>query len=169
MQLPDSRDVKVQLDRILATPLFQFSKRYPAFLRYIVEKTLEGAADTLKERTLGVAVFGRSPDYDTSADPVVRNTASNWSSRNSWAFAWSRSRDAARRSVPSRGRLARRFSTAASAVLAFKASDLAWNWRSSTSSSGSNPLRRASSWARGVASVNPFRIRTEASRMPKSP
>jgi hypothetical protein len=65
-----------QLDRILATPLFQHSKRYPAFLRYVVEQTLRGAGDELKERTLGIVVFKRVPDYDTSADPVVRNTAS---------------------------------------------------------------------------------------------
>jgi hypothetical protein len=65
-----------QLDRILSTPLFQHSKRYPAFLRHVVEQTLGGTSDDLKERTLGIAVFRRSPEYDTSADPVVRNTAS---------------------------------------------------------------------------------------------
>jgi hypothetical protein len=75
-ECPDSASVLPQLDRILSTPLFQHSKRYPAFLRYVVEQTLRGANDELKERTLGIAVFGRSPDYDTSADPVVRNTAS---------------------------------------------------------------------------------------------
>jgi hypothetical protein len=40
-----------------------------------VETTLEGASEHLKERTLGVEVFGREPAYDTSADPVVRTTA----------------------------------------------------------------------------------------------
>jgi hypothetical protein len=65
-----------QLDRILSTPLFQHSKRYPAFLRHVVEETLRGASDELKERTLGITVFRRLPEYDTSADPVVRNTAS---------------------------------------------------------------------------------------------
>jgi hypothetical protein len=64
------------LDRILSTPLFQHSKRYPTFLRHVVEQTLRGAGDDLKERTLGITVFRRSPEYDTSADPVVRNTAS---------------------------------------------------------------------------------------------
>ena len=72
----DSTAVLAQLDRILSTPLFQHSKRYPTFLRYVVEQTLRGAGDDLKERTLGIAVFRRSPEYDTSADPVVRNTAS---------------------------------------------------------------------------------------------
>jgi hypothetical protein len=72
----DSAVVLAQLDRILSTPLFQYSKRYPTFLRYVVELTLRGEGDELKERTLGIAVFKRSPEYDTSADPVVRNTAS---------------------------------------------------------------------------------------------
>ena len=75
-ELPDTSSALAQLDRILSTPLFQHSKRYPAFLRYVVEQTVRGLSDELKERTLGIAVFGRSPDYDTSADPVVRNTAS---------------------------------------------------------------------------------------------
>ncbi|MBI4893129.1 MAG: hypothetical protein HY821_21070 [Acidobacteria bacterium] len=64
-----------QLERMLANPLFRHSKRYPALLRYLVEQTLEGGASELKERTLGIAVFGRKPDYDTNADPVVRTTA----------------------------------------------------------------------------------------------
>jgi hypothetical protein len=44
-------------------------------LRYIVEKALAGEADSLKERTIGVEVFERSPNYDTNADTVVRYTA----------------------------------------------------------------------------------------------
>jgi hypothetical protein len=51
---------------------FAASKRYPCLLRYIVEQTLAGNEDNLKERTLGVEVFHRPPDYDTNLDPVVR-------------------------------------------------------------------------------------------------
>jgi hypothetical protein len=65
----------MQLGRMLANPLFKNSKRYPNLLRYIVEQTLEGEQDELRERTLGVEVFGRGPDYDTNADPIVRATA----------------------------------------------------------------------------------------------
>jgi hypothetical protein len=36
---------------------------------------VEGRTDSLKERALGVAIFERPPDYDTSQDPIVRNTA----------------------------------------------------------------------------------------------
>lgn len=64
-----------ELDRILASPHFCNSKRYPALLRYIVESTLAGRAESLKERTLGVEIFGRPADYDTNSDTIVRYTA----------------------------------------------------------------------------------------------
>src|ERR1700682_3653086 len=67
--------IRQQLERMLSNPLFKNSKRYPNLLRYIVEHTLEGFPGELKERTLGVEVFGREPSYDTNADPVVRATA----------------------------------------------------------------------------------------------
>ncbi|HEY3740373.1 MAG TPA: hypothetical protein VGL53_11035, partial [Bryobacteraceae bacterium] len=73
---PIERDaVQVQLERMLASPLFRNSKRYPCFLRFVVEHSLAGERDALKERVLGVRVFGREPDYDTNEDPVVRVTA----------------------------------------------------------------------------------------------
>jgi hypothetical protein len=40
-----------------------------------VEKRLEGDIDGLKERLLGIEVFGRDPDYNTTQDPVVRTSA----------------------------------------------------------------------------------------------
>lgn len=71
----EERDgVREQLERMLETHHFRQSRRYPALLRFIVEETLEGRGDLLKERILGVEVFGRDPSYDTSSDPVVRVT-----------------------------------------------------------------------------------------------
>jgi hypothetical protein len=67
--------VLAQLHRILANSLFKNSRRYPNLLRYLVERTLDGSEGDLKERTLGIDVFGREPDYDTNLDPVVRTTA----------------------------------------------------------------------------------------------
>ena len=67
--------IREQLERILASPLFKNSKRYPNLLRFVVERALEGHTEPLKERTLGIEVFGREPDYDTNLDPVVRTTA----------------------------------------------------------------------------------------------
>jgi hypothetical protein len=72
----DRKLVQKELDSILASYHFRGSKRYPAMLKYVVGAALEGHAGDLKERTLGVEVFGRDPDYDTSADPVVRFSAS---------------------------------------------------------------------------------------------
>ena len=71
----DAPQIQAQLERILANPLFKNSKRYPNLLRYVVEQTLDGHPGELKERTLGIEVFGRDPDYDTNLDPVVRTTA----------------------------------------------------------------------------------------------
>jgi hypothetical protein len=65
------------LDRIIASPAFQSSKRAHDFLRYIVEHALAGDPGHLKERSIGVAVFGREPDYDTGADAVVRVAAND--------------------------------------------------------------------------------------------
>jgi len=67
--------IRIQLERMLANPLFKNSKRYPNLLRYIVEETLEGEQEELRERTLGVEVFHREPNYDSNADPIVRATA----------------------------------------------------------------------------------------------
>ncbi len=67
--------VEQQLLRIQSSPHFSHSRRYPSFLSYVVHKTLTGCQDDLKERTIGVEAFGRSPNYDLNADPVVRVTA----------------------------------------------------------------------------------------------
>ncbi len=72
---PQPEAIREQLRRILASPLFRSSKHYPNFLKYLVEQTLAGHAAGLKERSLGMEVFGRDPHYDTNADPVVRTSA----------------------------------------------------------------------------------------------
>jgi len=78
--VPDSEAERTlvlnELESMLSSYHFQSSKRYPAMLKYIVDATLDGRCGDLKERTLGVEVFGRDPNYDTSADPVVRLSAS---------------------------------------------------------------------------------------------
>ncbi len=73
--MPGSEAVWRQLERVLSHNLFSKSRRYPAFLRHVTKACLEGDTEGLKERAIGVAVFGRSPDYDSDADPIVRVTA----------------------------------------------------------------------------------------------
>jgi len=64
--------VRAALERVLHSQGFRASKRSQEFLRYVVERTLEGHAETLKERTIGIDVFGRSSAYDPSDDATVR-------------------------------------------------------------------------------------------------
>lgn len=71
----DPAAIRDQLERLLQHPLFANSKRYPALLAYTVEQTLLGNASELKERSIGIEVFGRAPTYDANADPIVRITA----------------------------------------------------------------------------------------------
>ena len=75
-QTQEDRDAVLrELHDILASPQFCNSKRYPAFLEYIVRNTLAGKSELLKERTLGVEVFHRPATYDTNTDTIVRYTA----------------------------------------------------------------------------------------------
>lgn len=72
---PEEKEkVRQQMNRLLQTAYFKNSKRYPALFRFIVEETLEGRGEFLKERLIGIRVFERPSDYDTAADPIVRVT-----------------------------------------------------------------------------------------------
>jgi hypothetical protein len=66
--------VRQQMNRLLESTHFRNSRRYPALFRFLVEETLEGRGEFLKERLLGVHVFERPADYDTASDPIVRVT-----------------------------------------------------------------------------------------------
>jgi hypothetical protein len=67
--------IRAQLDLLVRHEIFRSSKRSVAFLKYVVEQTLNGSADQIKERTIGVEVFGRKPSYDTNLDHIVRTAA----------------------------------------------------------------------------------------------
>jgi hypothetical protein len=67
--------IRAQLELLVRDDVFRSSKRSVAFLRYVVEQTLNGLADQIKERTIGIEVFGRDPSYDTNLDHIVRTAA----------------------------------------------------------------------------------------------
>src|SRR5262245_54290014 len=67
-----NRAVRSELDAILASPVFCRSQRLSRFLRFIVETTLEGRADTLKEQVLAYELYGKGTTFDGSTDPTVR-------------------------------------------------------------------------------------------------
>jgi hypothetical protein len=71
-----AEEVRLLLENILRSKAFSMSKRCGDFLAYVVEQTLLGHQHELKERTIGVAVFGRPASYDTGEDAIVRIKAS---------------------------------------------------------------------------------------------
>ncbi|MDI4655475.1 tetratricopeptide repeat protein [Xanthobacter autotrophicus] len=64
--------VRAALERVLAAPDFIASPRLAAFLRFVVEATLEGRADEIKGYTIAVEALGRPPSFDPQSDPIVR-------------------------------------------------------------------------------------------------
>jgi hypothetical protein len=69
--LPAER-IREELNRVLSSHEFRSSKRSQDFLRYVVEHALAGDTDILKERTIGIEVFGRPTTYEPSDDATVR-------------------------------------------------------------------------------------------------
>jgi hypothetical protein len=65
------------LNDILRSTPFRTSRQCQDLFRYIVEQSLAGSDDSLRERVIGFEVFGRAPDYDTAQDPVVRLRAAD--------------------------------------------------------------------------------------------
>ena len=61
-----------QLNNILHSPFFASSRRCQEFLRYIVQETVEGRADFIKERVIAQAVFGRGARFEPGEDSLVR-------------------------------------------------------------------------------------------------
>src|ERR1700740_3590415 len=64
------------VSRIVASPTFARSERLSTLLTYVCDMTLKGREGELNEQRIGQAVFGRSPDYDSSIDGIVRTQAS---------------------------------------------------------------------------------------------
>lgn len=69
--------LRQHVDELTQGSAFRGSQRGQQFLRHIVEKTLQGSVDQLKERMIGIELFQRSPSYDTGEDAIVRVTASD--------------------------------------------------------------------------------------------
>ena len=69
--------LKRYLNEITEGPAFKGSPRSAQFLEYIVWQSASGKIVDLKERTIGIELFGRTLTYDTGEDAIVRVTASD--------------------------------------------------------------------------------------------
>ena len=65
-------EIQTQLEKILASEVFAGSDRMSRFLRFTVDRVLQGQASHIKEYLLGLEVFDRSASYDPRIDPIVR-------------------------------------------------------------------------------------------------
>src|ERR1700678_22634 len=78
--------VELELLSLLDSPAFRGSPRSRVFLQFVVEETLAGRQDSLKERTVGIDVLGKRSDYDTGADSGVRVRANDVRKRLAWHY-----------------------------------------------------------------------------------
>jgi hypothetical protein len=69
---PQKEAILRELESILSSHFFRTSNRSKQFLSYVVQHTLDGSHEPLKERTIGAKLFQRPAGYSTGDDPVVR-------------------------------------------------------------------------------------------------
>jgi hypothetical protein len=69
---PTDDEVRAAFDRVIGTDVLQHSPQLSAFLRFVVEATLRGRGDRIKEYTIAVEALGRGEDFDPKVDPIVR-------------------------------------------------------------------------------------------------
>ncbi len=72
--IPDVDAVLIRgtLRQVLESAPFRTTRQCQNLLVYVVEHTLAGKNEQLRERAIGTAVFGRGPDFEPGEDPVVR-------------------------------------------------------------------------------------------------
>jgi Tol biopolymer transport system component len=71
----DASTVRSELGKVLSSPVFAGSPRMSRFLTFIVEETLAGNSDGIKEYAIAIEVFDKRPDYDPRTDSTVRTEA----------------------------------------------------------------------------------------------
>src|SRR5262245_27824963 len=62
--VPDATAVREQRDKILARKSFEKSERLKRFLHFVIEYSLKGRAQELKEYLIGTEVFDRKTTFD---------------------------------------------------------------------------------------------------------
>jgi tetratricopeptide (TPR) repeat protein len=72
---PAPEEVRDALGRMLSHDLFLRARRSAELLRYLVEMTLDGRGEGLKEYVIGTDIFGRDSLFDPQIDAIVRTEA----------------------------------------------------------------------------------------------
>ena len=64
--------VREELEKILASGPFRNAERVSRFLRFVVERSIDGRADEIKEYSIASEVYDSSATYDSRSDSLVR-------------------------------------------------------------------------------------------------
>jgi len=91
------------LGRILVSPTFARSERLCTLLSYVCDMTFKGREAEINEQRIGHAVFGRSEDYDSSIDGIVRTQASRLRQRLELYFQQEGANESIRLVIPRGG------------------------------------------------------------------
>lgn len=80
-EAPPSEAVRAALERVAGNAEFSRSPRLQRFLRYVVDETLAGRGEALKEYVIAIEVFDRDVSYDPQTNSLVRVEASRLRSK----------------------------------------------------------------------------------------
>lgn len=107
MRLDHEVDLEVDrrelVNRIVQSPTFGRSERLGTLLTYICDMALKGRETEINEQKIGREVFGRSQDYDSAVDGIVRSQASRLRQRLEMYFEQEGSNEPVRIVIPRGG------------------------------------------------------------------
>ena len=99
--MPNAREeAPRELERILASRAFQGAGRSGSLMRFLLERTLAGQAEQLKEYTVGAEALGRGNSFDPRTDAIVRVEISRLRSRLSHYYATEGATNPVRITIP---------------------------------------------------------------------
>ncbi|MBX9601475.1 MAG: tetratricopeptide repeat protein [Bryobacteraceae bacterium] len=100
---PNPEEVQRALNRLLESETLGRSERLCRFLAFVVDRSVAGGADELKEYSIGVEVFDKGPDFDPRLDSAVRVDARRLRAKLAQYYASEGSTDPVRIDLPKGG------------------------------------------------------------------
>ncbi|MEQ1947020.1 MAG: hypothetical protein ABL995_07515 [Bryobacteraceae bacterium] len=95
--------VEAELSRVLSSQTFQSAEGQRRFLRFVVEQTVAGLGNEIKEYSIGVEAFDRGQSFDPRLDNIVRAEARKLRVRLPKYYATEGAANPLRIEFPSRG------------------------------------------------------------------
>ena len=126
---PDS--VRSELEKVVSSAAFQGAGRSGKLLLFLVERTVGGMGDQLKEYTVGAEALGRGESFDPRTDSIVRVEASRLRTRLDLYYSSEGRMDPVRIVLPKGGYIPK-FEWVTPDPSPVVAPDRTWLWKIST-------------------------------------